>query len=149
MLTHTSVHEDFFRGPGASLDLTSQDYTRTSQNGRDKKMGAGSLVLASPWGSQVWLCMSVFQGGGLGSPDPWLCSEQPCRQGAHCAGMFRATGPESQPAGACYSESALHGGKRRWCLVPKSLFPGPVLDWLSEGLHFPLWDSVWGIPRGC
>lgn len=25
--------------------------------------------------------------------------------------MFRATGPESQPAGACYSESALHGGK--------------------------------------
>lgn len=41
MLTHTSVHEDFFRGPGASLDLTGQDYSETSQNGREKKMGAG------------------------------------------------------------------------------------------------------------
>ena len=68
MLTHTSVHEDFFGGPGASLDLTSQDYTKTSQNGRDKKMGAGSLVLASPWGSQVWLCMRVFSRAGALAP---------------------------------------------------------------------------------
>lgn len=148
MLTHTSVHEDFFGGPEASLDLTSQGCSEPSQNGREKKMGAGVQCWPPPGASKSGCVESVFQGGGLGSPDPWLCRDQPRRQGAHCAGVFPATGPESQPAGACYSESALHGRKRLWCLVPKSLFPGPVLDWLSEGLHFPPLGFGMGYSQG-